>query len=209
MKTSGTELKVRPWLVIAGIMAVMVFLLHRQERIWWCACGELYPWAGDIWSAHNSQHWLDPYSFTHVLHGVLFCGLLAWLLPRLSGSWRLTLSIALEAVWEVLENSPLIIQRYREATIGLGYEGDSIANSLADILCCTLGFLLARRLGFRWSALLFVVTELVLLVWVRDNLTLNILMLLCPIEAIKAWQMAASHQLAALCFAPLAPIFLL
>lgn len=190
MDTSRTSLRARPALVIVAFLAVMTFQLHCQGRIWWCACSELYPWAGDIWSSHNSQHWFDPYSFTHVLHGVLLYGLLALLLPRLPWTWRLTLATAFEAVWEVLENSPLIIQRYREATIGLGYEGDSIANSLADILCCAIGFLLARRLGFRRSAMVFVVTELVLLVWVRDNLTLNVLMLTCPIEAIKTWQMA-------------------
>jgi hypothetical protein len=171
------------------LLAAMVFQLHAQGRVWWCACGQLYPWAGDIWSSHNSQHWFDPYSFTHILHGVLFCGLLAWLLPRAPLGWRLTLAVALEASWEVLENSPLIIHRYREATIGLGYEGDSIANSMADILCCALGFALARRLGLRWSAVLFVVTELLLLFWVRDNLTLNVLMLTFPIQAVKAWQM--------------------
>ena len=189
MDSAKTSLKARPWLVIAAILAATAFLLQQQGRVWWCACGRLYPWAGDIWSSHNSQHWFDPYSFTHVLHGVLLCGLLAWLLPRLPLIWRLTLAIALEAMWEVLENSPAIIQRYREATIGLGYEGDSVANSMAAILCCALGFLLAQRLGLRRSAVLFVVTELVLLVWVRDNLTLNVLMLTCPIDAIKAWQM--------------------
>jgi hypothetical protein len=183
-----TLLKVRPWVAIAAILAITAFQLHQQGRVWWCACGQMNPWAGDIWSSHNSQHWLDPYSFTHVLHGVLLCGLLAWLLPRLPLIWRLTLALAVEALWEVMENSPVIIQRYRAATIGLGYEGDSIANSLADILCCGLGFLLARRLGFRRSAVLFVVTELVLLVWVRDNLSLNVLMLTYPIDAIKAWQ---------------------
>ncbi len=189
MPATGKAWRVRWWLAVALILAIMVFQLHQQGRIWWCACGGLNPWAGDIWSAHNSQHVFDPYSFTHVLHGVLFCGALAWLAPRLPGLWRLTAAVAGEAIWEVLENSPWIIQRYREATIGLGYEGDSIVNSLADVLCCGLGFLLARRLGFRRSALLFAVTELVLLVWVRDNLTLNVLMLTFPIEAVKAWQM--------------------
>ena len=92
-------------------------------------------------------------------------------------------------MWEIAENSRFIIQRYREATIGLGYEGDSIINSIADIVCCGIGFMLARRLGWRRSAILFVVTELILLVWVRDNLTLNVLMLLHPVEAIKSWQM--------------------
>ncbi len=182
-------LTIRPWLAVAAILVVTAFLLQQQGRVWWCACGHLNAWAGDIWSSHNSQHLFDPYSFTHVLHGVLFFGLLAWLLPRMPLVWRLTAVIAFEAAWEVLENSQVIIRRYREATIGLGYEGDSIANSMADILCCVLGCLLARRMGFWRSAVLFVVTEVVLLVWIRDNLTLNVLMLTFPVEAIKTWQM--------------------
>lgn len=178
-----------PGVSIAVLLVLTVIQLHRQGRIVWCACGRWNLWAGDIWSSHNSQHGFDPYSFTHVLHGVMFYGVLVWLWPRLSLAWRLASSVFIEALWEMLENSPFIIQRYREATIGLGYEGDSIINSLADIVCCGIGFMLARRLGWRWSAILFVVTDLVLLVRVRDNLTLNVLMLICPIDAIKSWQM--------------------
>ena len=178
-----------PGLSIAGILAMTMFQLHRQGRIVWCACGRFNVWVGDIWSAHNSQHVFDPYSFTHVLHGMAFYGVLTWLWPRLSLAWRLTLTVFLEALWEMLENSQFLIRRYREATIGLGYEGDSIINSMADIMCCLIGFALARYLGWRRSVILFVVTELILLVWIRDNLTLNILMLTCPIEAIKSWQM--------------------
>lgn len=178
-----------PWLTVAAVLVLTIGQLHHQGRVWWCSCGQPSVWAGDIWSLHNSQHWFDPYSFTHVLHGVIFCGLVAWLLPRVSVAWRLTGVVVLESLWEVLENSAFVIQRYREATIGLGYEGDSIANSMADVLCCALGFVLARKLGWRWSLVLFLVTELVLLFWIRDNLTLNVLMLVCPIDAIKAWQM--------------------
>lgn len=178
-----------PWVGIAVILVGAVVQLHQQGRRWWCACGEYWPWAGDIWSKHGSQHLFDPYSFTHVLHGVAFCGLLAWGLPRLPLVWRLCLAVLLEAAWEVLENSPVVIERYRAGTIALGYEGDSIANSLADIFCCVAGFLLAARLGF-WRALVFfVLVELFLLVWIRDGLLLNVLMLIYPIEAIKQWQM--------------------
>ena len=181
--------KLWPWLVIAAVLGVTVLQLRHQGRVWWCSCGRPSLWEGDIWSLHNSQHLFDPYSFTHVLHGVVFCGLIVWLLPRVSRVWQLGLVVVIEAMWEVLENSQFIIQRYREATIGLGYEGDSVTNSMGDIVCCTLGFLLARQLGFRWSLVLFVVTELVLLFWIRDNLTLNVLMLIHPIDAIKTWQM--------------------
>ncbi len=180
----------RPWLAVVVILLASVFLLRQEGRIWWCACGRLMPWDGDIWSSHNSQHWFDPYSFTHVLHGVLLCGVLAWLWPRLALTWRLTLMVLLESLWEVVENSPFIIARYREATIGQGYTGDSIANSAADVLCCTVGFLLARRLGLWRSVALFAAVEVGLAIWVRDNLSLNVLMLTCPLDAVKAWQMA-------------------
>ena len=178
-----------PWLVLAVVLAAAVAQLHRQARIVWCACGRLNPWDGDIWSSHNSQHLFDPYSFTHVLHGVLLGWLIVWALPRVPLIWQVCIAVFAEALWEVFENSRFVIQRYREATIGLGYEGDSIINSLGDILCCTLGFLLARYLGFWRSLALFAAIELVLLFTVRDNLTLNVLMLIHPIEAIKAWQM--------------------
>ncbi|OQA27051.1 MAG: hypothetical protein BWY59_01176 [Verrucomicrobia bacterium ADurb.Bin345] len=180
---------IRPVLAFAFLLAATAYQLHRQGRIVWCACGSPFLWDGDIWSSHNSQHLFDPYSFTHVLHGVLFCGLVCWLLPRVRRVWQLWIVTAIEAVWEIVENTPFVIQRYREATIGLGYEGDSIANSAGDLLCCALGFFLALKLGLRKSAILFVVVELALLLTVRDNLTLNVLMLLCPIEAIKSWQM--------------------
>lgn len=189
MYRDGHQGKSWPWVAVGALLAATVYQLHSQGRIWWCACGKLNLWAGDIWSAHNSQHVFDPYSFTHVLHGIVFYGIMARLFARMSFAWRLCLAIGLEAAWEVFENTPFIIQRYREATIGLGYEGDSIVNSMADILCCVIGFILARQLGLRWSLVLFVVTEGVLLFWVRDNLTLNILMLIYPIDTIKSWQM--------------------
>lgn len=179
----------RPDWAVAAVLALTVFLLRLEGRIWWCACGGLKPWDGDIWSAHNSQHILDPYSFTHVLHGVLFFWILAWLWPRQEFRWRLTLAVVIESAWEVVENSPFIIQRYREVTIGQGYIGDSVINSLADILCCAAGVLLARQLGWRLSLALFIAVEVALALTVRDNLSLNILMLTFPVDAIKQWQM--------------------
>ncbi|MEI6787469.1 MAG: DUF2585 family protein [bacterium] len=176
------------WIVLLGL-ATTVFLLRFEGRIWWCACGLFNLWDGDIWSAHNSQHVFDPYSFTHVLHGLLLFWILSWVFKRMAFKWQVTLAILLESVWEVLENSPFIIQRYREATIGQGYTGDSIINSLSDILCCAAGVLLARKLGFRLAIALFVIVELSLAWMVRDNLTLNVLMLICPIDAVKQWQM--------------------
>lgn len=157
-----------------------------------CSCDYLLIWSGDPWSSDNSQHLLDPYSFTHLLHGFLLCGLLALIVPRLSVVWQLWLAVSIEAAWEVFENSELVIRRYREETAALGYQGDTIVNSLGDIVVCGLGFVLARRLGFRRTFSLFVLTEGALAILIRDNLTLNILMLVYPIDAIKVWQ-AAGH----------------
>ncbi|HSL01438.1 MAG TPA: DUF2585 family protein [Rubrobacteraceae bacterium] len=181
-----------PWLAVVVVLVGTAYLLRSQGRLWWCSCGYLLLWSGDPWSSDNSQHLLDPYSFTHVLHGFMLYGLLALTAQRLPTAWRLWLAILIEALWEVVENSEFVIRRYREETAALGYQGDTVVNSLADILLCGLGFVLARHLGFRRTLTLFVVTEVVLAVWIRDNLSLNILMLIYPIDAVKEWQ-AAGH----------------
>lgn len=180
-----------PWLAIVAVLAIAVFQLRHQGRTWWCSCHQYFLWAGEIWSSHNSQHLFDPYSFTHVLHGFAFCWLLTLGLPRLTPAWRLWLATLLEAAWEVFENTEFVIQRYREETAALGYTGDSVFNSLGDILTCILGFMIAQRLGFKRSILVFAVTEVLLLLWIRDSLLLEILMLIYPIDALKAWQMGA------------------
>jgi hypothetical protein len=179
-----------PWLASAGVLAAAVLQLRNQGRLWLCACGRVLLWSGDAWSSDNSQHLFDPYSFTHILHGFIFCGLLAWLLPRVPLVWRLALAVSVEALWEVFENSATVINRYREATLALGYTGDTIINSFGDIIACGLGFMLARRLGFLRTLLIFLLTEIALLIWIRDSLILEILMLLYPIDSIKAWQMS-------------------
>jgi len=117
--------------------------------------------------------------------------IVALIAPRLSAVWQLWLAVSIEAVWEVLENSEFVIRRYREQTAALGYHGDTIVNSLSDILVCGLGFVVAHHLGFRRTFALFVLTEVTLALWIRDNLTLNVLMLIYPIEAVKEWQAAA------------------
>ncbi|MGH8006400.1 MAG: DUF2585 family protein [Candidatus Binatia bacterium] len=176
------------WLAIMTTVVMAALQLRSQGRLWWCACGRLLVWVGDAWSADTSQHLLDPYSLTHVLHGFLFYWLFALVLPRLSTAWQLWLAVLIEVAWEVIENTDFVIQRYREATAALGYQGDTIVNSLGDILMCGLGFLFAWRLGFRRTLALFVLMEAVLLFWIKDNLLLNVVMLLYPIEGIKAWQ---------------------
>jgi len=181
------------WLLLA-ILAVFVataLLLRLQGRLWICACGNVFVWAGNTCSSDNSQHLFDPYAFTHVLHGFLFFWLIAWLGSRLRSEWQLLLATAVEAAWEVFENTNFIIDRYREETAALGYNGDTVVNSFGDTICCIVGFLVARRLGFGRSVIVFLVLELVLIVWIKDSLLLEILMLIHPIEAIKAWQMCA------------------
>jgi hypothetical protein len=179
-----------PWFAVAAATTIAALQLRRQGRLWLCDCGRVLVWAGDAWSADNSQHLFDPYSFTHVLHGFIFCGLLAWAASgRAAWQWRLAVAVSIEALWEVCENSAFVIKRYREATLALGYQGDTIINSTGDIFACALGFLLARRLGLRRTLVVFALIELVLLCWIRDSLLLNVLMLLYPIDAIKAWQM--------------------
>lgn len=180
-----------PWLAIVAVLTLAVLQLRHQGRTWWCSCHQYFLWAGDIWTSHNSQHLFDPYAFTHVLHGFALCWLLMLGLPRVRMTWRLWLATLLEAAWEVFENTEFVIQRYREETAALGYNGDSVFNSLGDILTCILGFMIAQRLGFKRSAIVFVVTEIVLLFWIRDSLLLEILMLIYPIESLKGWQMAA------------------
>jgi hypothetical protein len=188
-KLSGLRGNPRPLLTIVAVLAAAVICLHSQGRPWWCSCGQPFLWSGDAQGPHNSQHLFDPYSLTHFLHGIFFCGALAWGFPRLPPAWRLALAVAIEVMWEVFENSQFVIQRYRTATAALGYEGDTIANSLGDILSCGIGFAVARRIGLRGSIVLFLLTELVLLLWIRDDLFLSVVMLIYPVPAIKAWQM--------------------
>lgn len=177
-----------PWLAAAAVLAFAAVVLRLEGRLWFCACGRLLPWVGSAWSADTSQHLFDPYSFTHVLHGFAFCGLLALALPRVGLCWRLVLAVAAEAAWEVIENTEYIVNRYREATAALGYAGDTVVNSLGDIAACAAGFLVARRLGAPRTLLLFAATEVLLLFWIRDSLLLNILLLLYPSETLRAWQ---------------------
>ncbi|HKQ96561.1 MAG TPA: DUF2585 family protein [Candidatus Polarisedimenticolia bacterium] len=151
-------------------------------------------WDGDIWSSENSQRVADAYSFSHIVHGILFYGILWLCAPGLPIGTRFVVALLAEAGWEVLENSPIIIDRYREATIALGYVGDSVLNSCCDIVMMTIGFLFAGSVRPRWSVATVVAMELFCLWWVRDNLTLNIVMLVHPLEAIKTWQ-SAGHPL--------------
>jgi hypothetical protein len=191
-KSANTPLRAQKyWPALAMLAAVIAaaILLHLEGRLWMCACGSIQIWSGQVCSANNSQHLLDPYSFTHVLHGFLFFWLLIWPARRLSAGWQMALAVAIEACWEVFENTNFVIERYRTATAALGYNGDTVVNSFGDILCCLIGFIVARRLGLRRSLIVFAVLEVVLIIWIKDSLLLEILTLIIPIDAVRAWQM--------------------
>ena len=173
------------WIAIAVTVLILPIALRNQGRLWICECGQIFIWVSDAWSLNTSQHLLDPYNFTHLLHRFLFCWLITLIFPRRAREWQLGLAIAIESGWEIMENSSYIIERYRETTAALGYSGDTIINSFGDVLSCAVGFAIARTLGFLRSLIVFLTVEIVLLFWIRDSLLLNILMLIYPLDAIK------------------------
>jgi len=152
--------------------------------------GRIGLWEGNIWSSEQSQRFADPYTITHTVHGMLFYAILWLLARRAPARKRFVGALLMEGAWEVLENSPIIINRYREATIALGYVGDSVFNSLSDIVFAALGFLFAWRVRPWVTVAVILAMEVGTAFWVRDNLTLNIVMLIHPLDAIKDWQMA-------------------
>ncbi len=179
-----------PVILCLLVIVVSAVILMWQGRVWWCQAGDYTPWSWNIWTTHNSQHIIDPYAFTHVLHGVLEFWLIGLVFKRMPLAWRLLIAVIIESTWEVAENSSFIIERYRTVTLSLDYFGDSIINSLADIICCVTGFAIAYKLKFWKSLALFVATEAILILWIRDSLLINIVMLIYPIEALKIWQMS-------------------
>ena len=179
-----------PWALILSLFIAATLALQYEGRVWWCEAGDRSPWAWDIWSRHNSQHLIDPYSITHVLHGLIEFLLIGLIFPRVPFAWRLVMALLIEGGWEIAENSSYIINRYREETISLDYFGDSVLNSISDIFCCAAGFMIAYKLRFWRSLIFFVATEMILIFWIRDSLVINIIMLIYPIDAIKIWQLA-------------------
>jgi len=174
----------------ATILALAGALELAMGRKIWGISGQPGIWSGDINSPHNSQYLTDPYSFSHLTHGILLYGLTWLFAQKVSRAGRALIALALEATWEVFENTNMVIERYRAATISLHYYGDSVMNSMCDILTCMAGFALAAILPTRVTIIAVLVLEIGLALWIRDSLLLNIVMLIHPFATIRAWQSA-------------------
>ncbi|MDF2119449.1 DUF2585 domain-containing protein [Roseiarcaceae bacterium H3SJ34-1] len=174
--------------IVAGLIAIQVMSLFALGHPPICTCGSVKLWQGDVLSAENSQHLTDWYTFSHIIHGFGFY-LLLWLIaPRTPTGLRFAIAVGLEAGWEILENTPLIMDRYRESALAQGYFGDSIINSVSDVLAMALGFFLARQQPVWLTVVLALAMELFVGYMIRDNLTLNIIQLIHPNAALSRWQ---------------------
>ena len=180
-------------LVVLGIMVAQALVLRLMGRVWICSCGTVRLWVGDIWSPELSQQLFDWYTPSHIVHGILFYGVLRLVLPRAPVLVRLAIAAGIEGAWEIAENSPWVIEAYRQQALAAGYTGDSILNSLLDMVSMMTGFAVARLLPWKATVALVLVLEIGAAVVVRDNLTLNILNFVHRFPGIEAWQKGAQR----------------
>lgn len=178
----------RAWFLTIIIFAAAAAILLAMGRNPICTCGTVELWVGARDSAKTSQMLADWYSLSHIVHGLIFYAVLWLVARRWAVEWRFLVALLVEAAWEVTENTPLVIDRYRATTAALGYSGDSVINSLSDILMMTFGFLIARKLPLWASIVVLVALEVIPLFAIRDNLTLNVWALIAPNHALQAWQ---------------------
>lgn len=186
---SGEHSTTRFWLAVTFvIILVQIVSQYLMGRIWICECGYVKLFEAGVNTPGNSQHIFDWYTPSHIIHGFLFYGL-GWLvLRRKALTAKLALAALIEAAWEILENSPIVIDRYRTATMAVGYSGDSILNSGMDMVSMIAGFFFAARMPVWLTVAIAIAFEILTALIIRDNLTLNVIMLVWPIEAVKTWQ---------------------
>ena len=178
------------WSAIAATLLITVGWLASHSSVWW-SHGNAAIWSSDIWSRANSQHPLDPYTLTHTMHGVLCFWFTSLLAKRLPLSRQFFLTVLFACGWELLENSSMFVERFRVVTAASEYVGDALINSITDITACGFGFYMASRMRYSASVSLFVVVEILTAIWVRDNMALNVLMILFPVDTVRHWQIGA------------------